>query len=174
MLVVSCWLLVVSCWLLVVGCWLLVVGCWLRIKIIGIGSSHQGCSKGLEPIPLGSQPSVQNLYTTGTIIESRVEGLGSRAKTAYSSGLRPRRSTLDTQLFSSPTRIRTRNTSLEARDDVRFTIGLWEQSRAESRGSRVQDFLPSTLDPSPSTLSGSLLSALCSLFSALPSGRCGN
>ena len=35
-----------------------------------------------------------------------------------------RRSGCPSVLFSSPTRTRTRNTSLEARDDVRFTIGL--------------------------------------------------
>jgi hypothetical protein len=58
----------------------------------------QGVTKGVEPLPPGSQPGVQRPLHHGHQIK------------------------LSRQ--NSSTRIRTRNTSFEARDDLRFTIEL--------------------------------------------------
>ena len=72
--------------------------------------------------------------------ESRVESQKPRGRPAFSDS---RLWTLDSRLSGSPTRTRTRNSSLEARNDVRFTIGPWK-----SRELRVES-------PEPENSSGS-------------------
>ena len=93
----------------------------------------KGYPKGVEPLLSGSQPGVQNRYTTDTMCLPRKEW-----------ELNPQGSSLDrlptgsrrqsggpSVLISSPTRTRTWNTAVEAQHDVRFTIEPYQRKAWE-------------------------------------------
>ena len=89
-------------------------------------SFHEGVARGVEPLPSGSQPDVQQPLHHG--------------HHAF--------------VVSTPTRTRTRNTSVETRHDVHFTIGAkrkaWDLNPLPREGARfskparpaVSDYLP--------------------------------
>ena len=118
--------------------------CGFRSSIRNPKSAIPIARPGLEPGTPRSKrgmmsvsPSSRERVESG---ESRVESQKPRGRPAFSDS---RLWTLDSRLSGSPTRTRTRNSSLEARNDVRFTIGPWK-----SRELRVES-------PEPENSSGS-------------------
>ena len=113
-------------------------GRWHRTPVSQL-LTQKGCSEGVEPVsstvtksraePLHYEQQIEHFLFSIKRKKRESNSQGTRERTRPASnrlpspiGLPFRSPQQAASLFSSPTRIRTWNTSLEARDDVRFTI----------------------------------------------------